>query len=380
MRSKFDRLQPKLAAIWLLAAFLLCVGCRPTVQRAHEARQGNKYATGFMIDDTLGVTRVRVYAPWQADSVMATYLLLRDTTADLPTLDGWRLPMPIERMGASSATHIGMLAELGLLDNLAGMCNPEVSYHELPSTCHHLGDAMQPDVERIIRYGVQAMLFSTYAPSDQSAERMESVGIPVLYNNEWREATPLARAEWIRFVAVFFDRLAQADSIFAQVDSAYCALVESRKNGTNPTNLTNSERCSVVSGLDFRGTWYVPAGGTYMGALFRDAGASYAFSEDPRESSIPLTFEQALLTFTDADVWLGCNVPSRQALIEMNSQHALFKAYKTGRLYNFRKRCLPSGANDFWESGVAHPERILRDIIATLDNDTSFYYVNKVEN
>ena len=346
-----------------------CVGCRPTVQRAHEARLGNKYATGFQIDDTLGMKRVRVFAPWNADSVMATYMVGE----------------PLERIGASSATHIGMLAELGLMDKLVGMCNPEVSFHELPETCRHLGDAMQPDVERIIANGVQAMLYSTYSPSDQSAERMESVGINVLYNNEWREATPLARAEWIRFVAVFFGELAKADSIFDEVERAYNALVRSHRHPTaqacgDPVQSKDeSPKCSVVSGLDFRGTWYVPAGGTYMGALFKDAGASYAFADDERESSIPLTFEQALLTFADADVWLGCNVPSREALVEMNSQHALFKAYKTGRLYNFRKRCLPSGANDFWESGVVHPERILRDIIATLENDTNFYYINPVK-
>ena len=347
--------QPRLAVI-LLVVLVACVGCKPTVQRAHEPRPGNKYATGFQIDDTLGMKRVRVFAPWNADSVMATYMVGE----------------PIERIGASSATHIGMLAELELMDKLVGMCNPEVSYHQLPEGCQHLGDAMQPDAERIIANGVQAMLYSTYAPSDQSAERMESVGITVLYNNEWREATPLARAEWIRFVAVFFGELQKADSIFDEVERAYNALVRNQKSEV-------SNQPSVVSGLDFRGTWYVPAGGTYMGALFKDAGAEYAFADDPRESSIPLTFEQALLTFADADVWLGCNVPSREALLEMNSQHALFKAYQTGRLYNFRKRCLPSGANDFWESGVVHPERILQDIIATLNGDTTFYYVNKVE-
>lgn len=353
--------KPILACVIAVCVCLLGA-CTPAAKQSRLPRPGNKYATGFQIDDTLGMKRVRVFAPWNADSVMATYMIGE----------------PLERIGASSATHIGMLAELGLMNRLVGMCNPEVSYHSLPATCQHLGDAMQPDCEKIIVNGVQAMLYSTYAPSDQSAERMESVGIPVLYNNEWRESTPLARAEWIRFVAVFFDKLDVADSIFHAVDSAYCALVNTQSQIKNhKSQITNSQ--SIVSGLDFRGTWYVPAGGTYMGALFRDAGAEYAFADDPRESSIPLTFEQALLTFADADVWLGCNVPSREALIDMNNQHALFKAYQTGRLYNFRRRCLPSGANDFWESGVVHPERILQDIIATLDNDTSFYYINPVK-
>jgi len=348
------------SCVGLLACLLSA--CSPAAEQVRTARPGNKYATGFQIDDTLGMKRIRVFAPWQPDSVMATYMIAE----------------PMKRIGASSATHIGMLAELDALDRLVGMCNPEVCYHSLPDHCRHLGDAMQPDVERILANGVQGMLFSTYAPSDQAAERMESVGINVLYNNEWREATPLARAEWIRFVAVFIGELPKADSIFAEVDKAYSSLRDSRKQQAVHQE-ANDKPMSVVSGLDFRGTWYVPAGGTYMGALFRDANAAYAFADDTRESSIPLTFEQALLTFADADVWLGCNVPSREALIEMNGQHALFKAYQTGRLYNFGKRCLENGANDFWESGVVHPERILRDIIGTLENDTSFYYINPVK-
>ena len=129
--------KPNLACIVTLACVLLLGACTAKVQRTYTPRPGNKYATGFQITDTLGMKCVRVFAPWKTDSVMATYYVSE----------------PLERLGASSATHIGMLAELGLLDKLAGMCNPEVSYHELPATCQHLGDAMQPDCERIIANG-----------------------------------------------------------------------------------------------------------------------------------------------------------------------------------------------------------------------------------
>ena len=390
-----NRRQPRLAALILIACVCLIGACTPRVQHAEQPRPGNRYATGFQIDDTLGVTRVRVFAPWQPDSVMATYLLVPSDSLNSPLSNFSQLStlnFPLTKIAASSATHIGMLAELERMDCLVGMCNPEVCYHELPATCRHLGDAMQPDPERILQSGAEAILYSTYAPSDLSAQRLTDVGINVLYNNEWRESTPLARAEWIRFVAVFLGCLPKADSIFAEVERAYCTLANSPQPTSNspkggltsnsPKGALTSNSVSVLSGLDFRGTWYVPAGGTYMGALFRDAGAEYAFADDSQQSSIPLTFEQALVTFADADVWLGCNVPSRQALLEQNSQYALFRAYQTGRLYNFRKRCLPSGANDFWESGVVHPERILRDIILTFDTltpDSAFYYTNRVQ-
>lgn len=37
----------------------------------------------------------------------------------------------------------------------------------------------------------------------------------------------------------------------------------------------------------------------------------------------------------------------------------------------WQKRSLSSGANDFWESGVVHPERILQDLQKVLQGDTT---------
>jgi iron complex transport system substrate-binding protein len=49
-------------------------------------------------------------------------------------------------------------------------------------------------------------------------------------------------------------------------------------------------------------------------------------------------------------------------------------------VYNFLRRTTPSGANDFWESGVVHPERILRDLQKIIAGEkTDLYYMTKLK-
>ena len=116
-----------------------------------------------------------------------------------------------------------------------------------------------------------------------------------------------------------------------------------------------------------------------MGNLFRDAGAQYKYEDDPSTSSIPLTMEQAIQDFAHADVWVGCEANSLTELVEIDNKHTWFKTYQTGEVYNFRRRALPSGANDFWESATVHPERVLDDLQKVLRGDTTeLYYMQQL--
>ncbi|MDY2943568.1 MAG: ABC transporter substrate-binding protein, partial [Paludibacteraceae bacterium] len=135
-------------------------------------------------------------------------------------------------------------------------------------------------------------------------------------------------------------------------------------SGVRPGDRTPMQEhpSSIMSGASYRGTWYVPSGTTYMGCLFRDAGAAYAFADERTNGSIPLTMEQALRAFSEADVWVGANARTMDELRAIDEHHTWFKAYRTGRVYHFYNRTNSTGGNDFWETGVVHPEIILRDL------------------
>ena len=362
--------------IGLLAVLVAWTSC--TVHKQSRDEAGNHYAHGFIITEEPSYTRVQVLNPWQEGELLATYYLVRYDSIVTPS-DGLRLTVPVKRMALTSCTHVGFLKELGRADVICGITDPQLVYNRPPEADRpseeggwaHLGSAMTPDVERIVRSHPDAVMVSTYAQGDASTAKLRALGLPVVYNNEWTENDPLARAEWIRYVAAFLDCLPEADSIFADVEKEYGKLkVESGK--------WKEESVSIMSGNNFRGTWYMPSGGTYMGVLFRDAGAEYCFSGDTSHFSIPLSIETVLAQFSEADVWVGCPARTLDELASMDEKHTWFKAYQTGRVYNFLRRTTPEGANDFWETGVVHPEYVLIDLIhilyPALLPDTTWYF------
>ena len=328
---------------------LMCVACQPRV-----SSPASDDTAGFDIVQSGDTTHITIHSPWKQGQVMAQYAMTS----------------PLERVICTSATHMGFIHELGLTDKIIGVCRPNRIYNiteEQRANMVDIGDDIQPNMEAILLAKPDAVIISTYAEGDQVPMRIEALGIPVIYCNEWTENTPLARAEWIRFFGAIFSCLNQADSIYESVRDAYEQLkVDSLKFKDK----------SIMSGMSWRGTWYVPAGGTFMGNLFRDAGAQYKYENNPSTSSIPLTMEQAIQDFAQADVWVGCEANSLKELEAIDKKHTWFNAFQTGQVYNFRRRALPSGANDFWESATVHPERVLQDLQKVLRGDTTdLYYI-----
>lgn len=323
---------------------LVCVACQPTA----DTKWRN---VGFDIAQSEDTTHITVYSPWHEGRVMAQHTLTK----------------PLERVVCFSATHIGFIQELGMMDKVVGVPRPDRVYSFTEAERQRikdLGDDIQPNMEAILLAKPDAVIISTYGEGDDMPRRLEALGIPIYYCNEWTEQTPLARAEWIRFFGACLGCLPKADSIYQAVSEAYRKEAKSEK----------LEARHIMSGMSFRGTWYVPTGGTFMGHLFRDAGGAYRYADHPSAASLPLTMEQALQDFAEADVWVGCNAYTFAELQAIDAKHTWFKAYQTGQVYNFYRRTLPSGANDFWESGVVHPERILQDLRHLLEGDTSALY------
>ena len=299
---------------------------------------GNKYATGFQITQTDTGTVVEVFQPYQRVCVRE----------------------PMRRLGTMSTVQVGFLYALDAMDCLAAVCNPELIYTPVKGNEIDLGDSMKPSAERVLQAGLDALLAVNYGQYDNiEAARIEKLGVFTIYINEWQEHSPLARAEWIRVLGALTGKLHEADSVFSEVESEYL---------NHKSQITNHKSSKIMSGNNFRGTWYVPSGKNYLAYLFKDAGADYPFYNDERETSIPLTIEETIRYFHNADVWVGAGGNSLAELAELDEKHTWFKAYQTGRVYNWRKQTKAGGANNFWERGVVHPEEMLEDIIHILNN------------
>jgi len=338
----------------LCTLMLLCfVGCAKQPAEQGSVPEGNKYATGFRINKTDTGVVVEVFKPYQC-------LCVKE---------------PLRRIGTMSTVQVGFLYALDAIDCMAAVCNPELIYTPVKGNEIDLGDSMKPSAERTLQAGLDILLAVNYGQYDNlEAMRLEKLGVPIIFINEWQEHSPLARAEWIRVLGALTGKLREADSIFHKVETRYNALTASINKRSY------SAAVSIMSGNNFRGTWYVPSGKNYLAYLFKDAGAVYPFYEDERETSIPLTVEETIHYFHDADVWVGAGGNSLEELARIDEKHTWFKAYKNGRVYNWRKQRLPNGANNFWERGVVHPEEMLEDVIHILNNapDSTLHFANRL--
>ena len=320
-----------------------------------------QYAQGFIITPSEEGTTIRILSPWEEGTIMQELTVPHN--------------QPYRRLAVNSATQAGFLHALAADSLVAGYCSPKFIYHKHPDALD-LGSDLSLDAERILSSNADIVLLSTYQQDDKNAEVLSKLNITVVPINEWTEIHPLARAEWIRVIGVLIGKQAEADSLFDAVRSAYLSLQEA-----SHARVRDNNKEYVVSGGTWQGTWYVPAGRTYMAQLFRDAGWGYHYDADTTKGSLPLSFEQALLDFKDADVWIGAPARSLSELQQLDSKHSWFKAYTTGRVYNLYKRTTPEGGNDFWETGVVRPDLVLRDFIsiATSAPDSLLYFASRLK-
>jgi len=322
-----------------------------------------EFSSGFAIKYFNDYKEVIVKSPWDKDVIFARYYLVKNDTIQTPS-DGVRIVTPVTKTAVSSSTHFEFLALLGELNQVKGVCSPELIYnsyiHEqyAAGNIAGLGDAFNINVEKTLKLQPDILMMSGYKQDDPYAKRVIQAGTPVVYNNEWMENSLLARAEWIKFVAVFYNKEAQADSIFNFVKDQYL-LVKSKAQSAD-------RHPKIMSGSNFRGTWYMPGGSSFMAQLFADAGGDYYYAKDTTKGSLPLNVESVLKVFAQTDIWLNCNFPTIDALVQADNKHALFKPVVNKQVFNFNKRMLPSGANDFWESAVARPDLLLMDVISIL--------------
>lgn len=322
-----------------------------------------KYAKGFNIEYYENYKVLNIFNPWEKGNIQEKIYITSEKNLTFPK-NNVVIITPIENIAISSCTHIEFINLLDSVNIIKGVCSPELIYNSTIQKLYkekkitNLGDAFNINIELLLNLNPQGLMLSTYNKQDNNTKRLEQSGIQLLYNNEWTESTLLGRAEWIKYFGILLDKKEKADSIFNHIEANYLSAKKLAKNIPN--------KKSVMVGSNFKGTWYVPGGQSYMGQLLQDSGADYYYSNTSDTQSIPLNFETVLDKFHNADVWLNAPTSTIQELFEIDSRHKLFNSAIKGEVYAFLARTNSYGANDFWESGIAHPDLLLKDIIWAL--------------
>jgi len=340
-----------------------------------------RHAKGFQIDRADDHTRLTILNPWSNDGEpYAVYYLYPTLPEKLPS-DGISIQIPVSSLVVNSFSYFEFLSLLGETDAIKGVTDGFRIYNPLilekieQGVISDMGDPFQPNLEKVMTVKPDAVINSAYAQVDSYSERLTRAGIPVIYSLEWMENEPLARAEWIRMIAAFFGRDLQADSLFAEIEQRYHFAREQIP--------TDRVRPSLLAGDNFQGTWYVPGGKSFNAALFRDAGLRYRYSDNRESGSIGLDIESVLTQFSGADFWFGCESDSYAELAEKDAKYLLLNAVKKRQVFNNHNRTTLNGGNDYFESGAAHPDLVLSDLIRAVYPEAlpeySFTYIKPLE-
>ena len=361
------RLKNNITALFFGIFVLLIIGCTGKQKSSNSSSESQphsftaiKYAKGFRIEHFDGYTRLTILNPWNNWTPYQTYHLYKTNGDKLPS-EGTNLKIPLESIVVNTFAYFDFLEQLGQIDKITGITdgfrvyNPNILRRIAKDSIADLGDPFKINLEKTIALKPNAILTSAYAQRDQYSERLVQAGIPVIYNLEWMENSPLARAEWIKMIAVFFDKEADADRIFDQIEKRYLKVKE-KVGGVE-------KKYSVMAGDNFQGTWYVPGGRSFNACLFRDANLNYYYEDDHNSGSIGLDIETILTQFGKADYWFGCTADSYEELNEKDPKYKLLKSVKDKHVFNNKNRVTPSGGNDFFESAIANPDLILSDFI-----------------
>lgn len=321
-----------------------------------------KYAKGFDINYFDNYKSLVIYDPWIDGEIQQKYYLVNNDTTIVPK-DGVKLVIPLKTIAVSSCTHFEFISMLNELENIVAICSPELIYNETiierynNGKIENIGDNFNVNAEKLMLIQPSGYMMSSYNQVDDNSDRLEKSGVKILYNNEWTENSLLARAEWIKYVAVLFDKEEEANAIFNEIEKNYLAATKLVENIDN--------RPSIMAGGNFKGTWYMPSGASYMGKLFIEAGGDYIYKNDSTTGSLALNFETVLNNFHNADVWLNAPVSDLNSLKQMDERHNLFKSAQNGNVFAFNGR-VKKNTNDFWESAIAHPDIVLKDVIWAL--------------
>lgn len=373
----------KVYLILLFSLFLL-VSCK--TERNEEpvlTAQGTpleiEYAKGFVVTEYEGYKLLEVQNPWPGADKTFRYLLVenQEKVPEELSFDA-RINIPVNKIVVTSTTHIPSLEILNEEETLLGF--PGLDYISSEETrklinrgeITELGKNEAINTEVLIALEPDVVVGFAVNGNNKTFSTIEKSGIPVFFNGDWTEESPLGKAEWIKFFGALYNKTEEAEAFFSNIKDSYNeakSLAESAEK--NPT---------VLSGSMFKDQWYLPYGDSWQAQFLEDANADYVYSETRGSGSISLAFETVLSDAQDTEYWIGPGqFRSLQQLQETSPHYKQFRAVKEGNVYTYSNTTGEKEGVLFYELAPIRPDLVLKDLISIFhpnllpDYERTFY-------
>ncbi|WP_165823980.1 ABC transporter substrate-binding protein [Pseudochryseolinea flava] len=342
-------------------------------------RTNINYADGFRVSEYKGFKLVDVVYPYQGATSGYKYLLIpRGATVPEHPADYKIIYTPLTSIACTSTTHIPLLDYLNETDKLTGFTTTDyISSEKMRARVdagkvQELGKDSGINIELLTVLKPDAVMAYTMSSDYGQFKKIEALGIPVVINAEYLEKHPLGRAEWIKFMALFFNKEKTADSVFQIVESNYRRIQkQAAQVQTRP---------SVLSGIVYGDTWFLPGGQNYASKILDDAGCHYLWESDSSHGYLELSFESVYDKAHNANLWIGVgNIKSLQELEQADHRYKKFNPFGAKQVYTYDGKKGAKGGSEFLELGYLRPDIILSDLVAIahpdlLPNDTLYFH------
>ncbi|MBT3209302.1 MAG: ABC transporter substrate-binding protein [Bacteroidetes bacterium] len=340
-----------------------------------------EHSKGFEIRNYEKYKKLLVFNPWQGAKGISYEYILSSKSQNNPTNFSKKnhIKTPVERVICLSTTHVAMIDFLDKQQTIVGISDhkqifsQEILQNFSDEKISEVGSEINLNFETIVKLNPDVVfIYGVGSEALNSLNKLQELNIQPVIIAEYLENTPLGKAEWLKFFALFFDKLDFAEKEFSKIESEYCnykQLVE--KADWKPI---------IMTGLPWKDTWFVGGGNSFAAKFIGDAGGNYLWKNNLSHESLALSIESAFEKSADADIWINIGIAnSAKEISAVDSRFKQIAAIKNKMLFNNNARQNLYGGNDYWESGIVNPHLILKDLIhifhpEILPQHKLFYY------
>jgi len=347
--------------------FLLVIvfSCKNEIKTVGEKKPKSsiKYAQGFEIEEFDGYKKLIIKSPYQNSDQEFEYIIVKKGDDIQIHTKNKILKVPVNEIVVTSTTHIPMVELLNEETSIVGF--PFAQYVSSEKTrnlidsgkIREIGNKNDINTEILLDLKPELLVGYSVSSANKTYNIIDKAGIPVIYNGDWLEETPLGRAEWIKFFGVLFDKEKQADSIFKVIEFDYLkAKTLASKSEFNPTVLSGA----IMS----KDIWNLPAGESFVATFLKDANVNYLWQDTEGKGSLSLSFESVFDKGKDADFWIAPGYfSSKEQLLQSNQLYAEFESFKQNKIYTVSTKKGKTGGVIYYELGLTRPDLVLKDII-----------------
>jgi iron complex transport system substrate-binding protein len=313
------------------------VGCKADAGIKPSGTTELKYATGFSIEEIGGGCQKVTDAENQSLILVPQGKKVPTGYENLP-----RVTTPVKKVIILSVTFGALMRPLGVIDSVVGsgtledgLYIEEMKQGYARSRIKYVGGGGMgaPDYEVIRALNPDIVFCSTgYPDAVKYYDQLKELGITVVVCNDFLETDPLARLEWMKFIAAFYGK--------EQVAETYFNGVEKKIEDIKVQTMLSSRLASVLWASIFMGKCYVSGADSYVAKMIDMAGGNYLFKDLAGSGASSISLEELYVRGKNCNVFIYASTPpyinSINEIVDNGPVLADLPVIKAGEVYCFQ--------------------------------------------